>query len=117
MAYDVPLADKDEVREYILERIALHKEAMELPDDQLPPCTPEERWANPTTWAVYKNSNKTAYRVLGSEDEARGLLTKMAELCPKDEFRIEVRPGADRRCESFCSVAKWCEYFKKKGGD
>ena len=111
-AYPITLASEDTQRKYIEERIKLHKEAMGLADDDLPICSPEERWATETTWAIYKNANKTATRVLKNKEEAEKLIEAMAK-GKKDEYRIEERKGEDKRCLQYCPVVSWCPYGKK----
>ena len=117
MAYDVPLATQEDQKSYIEERVKLHKEAMNLPDDALTICSPEERWQTETTYAVYKNENKTATRVLSSQPEAEKIASNLRLASPKDKYRIEVRQGQDKRCEQFCSVKQWCPYGKTLKGE
>lgn len=106
----VPLWDADKAAAYFSERIELHMAAeVELPDN-IPHCTPEERWARPTTWAVVKPGGKRAVRVLDTKEEA-------AEWGAGGEYEIQERPGADTRCDSYCAVNQWCSYYKAKGGE
>lgn len=73
------------------------------------PCSPEERWATPDTWAVFKGKNKRAMRVLDSEGEAelyahdKGLL----------DYRVEHRKGEDKRCNDYCEVREYCKYWRE----
>lgn len=103
MAYDVPLAIREDQEKYIKERIALHKSEAAI-------CTSEERWATGDTWAIYKNTNKTATRVLPSEEQADKCLAELKKAYPKAEWRIEKRPGADKRCDLYCPVRKFCPF-------
>ena len=112
VAYDIKLAPEEDQLKYILERVKLHKEAVGLSDDQLPICSPEDRWAKETTWAVYKNTNKTALRVHKSKGLAEKMVADLTEQT-KDSYKIEERKGADVKCEGFCPVAKWCSYGKQ----
>lgn len=68
------------------------------------PCTPDEKWERPTTYAVMKDGRKTALRVLGSEDEAK----EWAANNVKGEHRIDVRKGIAARCEGYCLVRDFC---------
>lgn len=43
---DLPMWSLDETERYIRERIRLHKEAEGAKDDEITPCTDEERWLN-----------------------------------------------------------------------
>lgn len=117
MHYDLPLSSKGEQEAYIKKQIKAHKEAEKLPDDALPICSPEDRWATKTTYAIYKNQNKTATRVVDSPEEAEKIMALMAEKMPKHEFRIEERPGVDKRCQSYCPVQAFCRHGKKLQGE
>ena len=56
------------------ERITAKVKAIEAAekqgDDDIEPCTPEERWADGDKWAVMKNGRKTAIRVFDTEIDA-----------------------------------------------
>lgn len=93
----------EDTERFIAFRLAAHLAEPEI-------CSPKERWASPETWAVYKGSNKRASRLLGSEDEA----TRWAVQNALKVFRIERRPGADRRCLDYCDVNLFCPYYKEK---
>lgn len=81
-------------------------------DNDLPLCTPEERWHKPDTWAVKKKGNKRARRVYDS------LLEAETNQIVGEE--IEHRPGVDVRCQSYCRVAQFCAHgraVKAQAGD
>lgn len=69
------------------------------------PCTDEERWARPTTYAVMKKGRKTAVRVLTTREEAEA---KLATL--DSNHYIDERKGSHIRCESYCPVRAVCQY-------
>lgn len=75
------------------------------------PCTDEERWLRPTTWAVTKKGNVRAARVLSSREEAETWAEKNvpANREPEKWFDVVERPGEAVRCASYCRVAQWCE--------
>lgn len=83
-----------------------------LPDDELEPCSPEARWHKPDTWAVVKDGNKRAARVLDDPDEASVLCDQLAKKTGKTHH-VEFREGEDTRCQSYCSVAQFCPYGRK----
>ena len=103
---DIPLWSKAARQRYVEERVAIHQFAVDAPDDELPECTDEERWARPTTWAVKKKGNKKAARVLASEAEA------MTWIAGASGFEIEERPGRNIRCEEYCAAAPFCNQWK-----
>lgn len=82
----------------------------EITDDgELEPCSPEACWHKPDTWAVVKNGNKRATKVLDSEGAAEGYMSQLKE----GAYHIEFREGEDTRCQSYCSVAQFCPYGRK----
>jgi hypothetical protein len=93
--------------DFISERISKHSECefhMET-DEELPPCTPEEMWEKPTTWALKKKGGVRAIKVYETQEEAE------AALDPK-VHEIEVRLGSRTRCESFCPVNTYCQQWR-----
>jgi hypothetical protein len=77
-----------------------------LPDDELPLCTPEERYNSGDKYAVMKTGRKTALRVLDIKEEA--------EQWKRDNGGdyIETRPGEDKKCLDYCTVCEFCSYYK-----
>lgn len=103
----IPLWTREKQTAYIQSRVKAHQESEKLPTDQLPPCTDDERWAKPDTWAVIKKGNKRAKRVFNSEEEA----IKANEVLG---LSIEHRRGDQFvRCRSYCDVSKFCNQFKE----
>lgn len=112
--YDIPVID--DIESFIKERVLLHSSCLYLPDDELPVCTPEDRWQSETTYAVYKNTNKTAMRVLKIQEEADKLMEGMSKQYPKEKFTLQIRTGFDRRCKNYCLAKHFCNYWKEKYG-
>ena len=106
-AVELKLWSSSDVEIYLDERMNFHKGAEFLTDNQLPICTPEERWSSDEKWAVYKGENKKATKLCCSEIEAQ----KVAEELPKS--RIEHRPAVDRRCLDYCACKNFCNYYKE----
>ncbi len=94
---------RDSVEDYLIDRIELHQQAEDLPEKDLPDCTPEERWEKPTTWAVMKEGRKSAIRVLDTQEEAE----QMAEEKGKGHY-VEERPGKSVRCLEYCPAQPFC---------
>lgn len=105
-------SEKDfiEIEKWISERFAEIIEAEKLPDDELPMCSQAERFNDGDTYAVMKKGRQRALRVLKSETEASSWM----EMNGGDY--IETRPGTDKKCLEYCSVAPFCEYYQKKYG-
>lgn len=107
----IPLWPDEEVARYLEERVMLHKAASELPDDQLPECTPSERWRR-DAWRVRRRGvvkargNKSTFK---AEAEAREYLAEMGP-----EFELSSRPGVATRCVFFCPIAPHCAQLKRE---
>ena len=82
-----------------------------MTDDDLPACTPEERWHKEDTYAVMKEGRKSAVRVFKTHGDAQAYIdSKMLD----NKHSIVKREGTDNRCENYCNVNKWCPYYKSK---
>lgn len=90
---------------YTRERLRLHFA------DPIPPCTDEDRWNKPDTWAVKKKGNKRALKLHDSLNAAE----EMVEAASTGvDLVIEHRPGEATRCEHYCAVAPFCLQFNKE---
>jgi hypothetical protein len=105
----------NERERFVSERISKHSAcefAIET-DQALPPCTPEEMWEKPTTWAVKKTGGVRAKSVHQTQQEAVDALEKAGK-----GYEMEVRPGERTRCANFCQVnhrcAQWRDYQEKE---
>lgn len=96
-----------EIESFIGGKLLEIEHADGLPDDMLNPCSDDERWHRPCTWAVVKDGNKRAYRVLESKDAADDMADAM------NGYHVEYRPGMDAKCEDYCAVNKWCPHWKE----
>ena len=97
-----------EIEEWLNQRFAEIAEAEKLPDDELPLCTPEERFNSGDKYAVMKKGRKTAMRVLDSMEEAEKWQADNG-----GDF-IETRKGEDKKCKDYCSVCQFCNYYKEE---
>lgn len=124
----IPLWTTEKQEAYIRERIHSHRHAemmteLSSGDDDLPECSPEERWENGTKWAVWKigkigGRGKRPTRVASSEAEAQAIVDNLTRDMgvaggKKFTYEIEHRPGKPSRCVgNFCSVSEWCSQWK-----
>jgi len=110
----VPIWSDDKLDKYLTERVAAHKAADGVPDDVLPYCTPEERWARSDKWAVMRIGRKTAVSVKDSQEEAEAMMKEKNKKPNVKKHHVEFRPGASVRCEEgFCEVAPFCNQYKE----
>ena len=96
-----------ECEQWLSDRFALIARAEKLPDDELPLCTPEERFNSGDKYAVMKKGRKTALRVMDSLEEAERWKSEHGG----DE--IQKRPGEDKKCLDYCSASQFCSYYKE----
>lgn len=105
---DIPLWPSMKARDYMFDRVNIHQRA-----DQglVAPCSDSERWFRGEGWAIKKGSSKRALRVFDAQEKALQFIEGYTG--KKSEIIIEHRPGMYGRCESYCSVAQYCEQFNK----
>ena len=108
----VDIWNPERQQSFIEERVKLYKDVLNLPDKELPICSPEERWAKPEAWAVYKSYkgkyNKTATKLCSTEKEAFEVANKI-----QYKTKIEKRPATNGKCEAYCIVNKFCPYYQE----
>lgn len=105
--FDVTELDLEEIEKQIKAKVKEIADNENTPDEELPLCTPEERWAKPTTYAVMKKGRKSALRVF----EDRELAEKYLEV---NGDYIEERIGIDGKCNGYCSCCEFCSYWQEK---
>ena len=101
--------DFQEIEEWLWERFQLIAQVETLADSELPLCTPEERFNSGVKFAVMKKGRKTALRVLDSMEDAEQWI--------KDNNKgdyIETRAGEDKKCNDYCFVNQFCNYYLSK---
>jgi hypothetical protein len=93
---------------YINNKIAEYQRCLALPDNEIPPCTPEERWDRPPTFAVMKNGSKRAVKLFDKQEDA-DLFT---EIKAKGYF-VEYRKGESIKCRSYCLCKRFCNFYQE----
>jgi len=111
--YEFPVTEEGlaEIEAYMKGKIADYKRFQELPDDDIPPCTPEERWEKPTLYAVKKLGAKRAYKLCNTLEEAEKIAGDMKG------YTVETRPGESTRCMDYCSCCGFCNYYRDNVAD
>lgn len=106
----VALWPEDRRLAFMRSRVRLHQQAHAAKTQDLPPCSPEDRWERATTYAVMREGRKTAVRI----HDSRAAAALHAEAINAEGGRrggrayVEVRPGESVRCASYCAVAGLC---------
>jgi len=93
---------------YIKNKVDEYNRCLLLSDNEIPPCTPEERWEKPPKFAVMKNGLKRAFRLFDNRDEANLLAETKGS-----EYYVEYRPGESVKCRSYCLCKRFCNYYQE----
>lgn len=100
----------DNIEEWLDKKTKAIRYAESLSDDELPDCTPEERWEKPTVWKYYKGASRDrATKVYDNEHEAY-------ERMKKDGGAVIEFKGESTGC-TYCSYTNLCNQYKKICGD
>ena len=98
--------DFEEIEEEIKKRLANINQYKDVPDDEIPVCSKENRWATDDKFAVMKRGRKSALRVLNSRDEA-----ELWMQYNKGDY-IEERPAESKKCMDYCSCCEFCNFWR-----
>lgn len=111
VSYD--FSDREYERKVIGEYLSKLKEIVNnlLMGDEPRPCTAEEMWQNPPTYAVKKPENKTAAKVCSSVSEAQNYLMEKGWI--GKGYMIYERPSQPVKCCDWCEAREWCKQGKK----
>lgn len=110
-AFEFTNDDFNSIEKWIKERFEELKKYENVPDEELPECSAEDRWNKGNKYAVKKSGNKRALKLYDDLEQAKIHVSQNP-----DELEIEVREGEDTKCLNYCSVNKWCLYYQKKYG-
>lgn len=104
----IPLWSKKKQRDFLHERVTKHLRARSTAEfnEALPPCTDDERWMRPATYAVMAPGKKRALKIFNSEEEA----VSDAEQRGEGTY-VEPRGGEPIRCQEYCEVAPFCQQW------
>ena len=101
---------EDEQDNYVRERIKIHQNAEKV--SKLPLCTATERWRKEDQFAVMKSGRKSALRLLDTRQLGLDFL-KSKNMVEGTGCSIVERKGEDVRCQHYCKVNQFCDYFMK----
>jgi hypothetical protein len=104
--FEIPVWPTEETEKFIANRIAeFEKAKLELPE-----CSDEDRWKSPDVWALTKVGGKKALKLFETESEAHQHMEIF-----NIPGEITLRPGVNKRCQSYCACLPFCEQAKQLG--
>jgi len=93
---------------FIKNKVEEYKRCLMLPDNEIPACSPEERWERPPKFAVMKNGLKRAVRLFDRREDA----DLLAETKGENHY-IEYRRGECIKCRSYCPCNRFCNFYQE----
>jgi len=99
----------DSIDDWIADRIDLFEDTANLFDDDLPDCTPEEKWQDPDKWAVMLKGKKRAVKLHLDKAEAERHAANVGGY-------VEYRQSEPRRCKHYCDARDFCSQYKRESG-
>jgi hypothetical protein len=106
--FPVTLPELFKIGMYINTKIEEYKRCKSLKDDDIPPCTPKERWEKPPKFAVMKTGGKRAVRLFDNKGDA----DLLAESKGTGHY-VEHRQGESIKCQSYCLCNRFCNYYQE----
>ena len=105
--FDVTAEDLAATEARIISKVTEIENAHLLGDDDIEPCTLEERWADGEKYAVMKNGRKTAVKLFDNQQDAEAYAGELG-----NSHYVEHRPAVSRKCEDYCSCCDFCNFYK-----
>ena len=105
--FDVTAEELAATEARIISKVTEIENAYKLGDDDIEPCTLEERWADGEKYAVMKNGRKTAVKLFDNQQDAEAYAGELG-----NSHYVEHRPAVSRKCEDYCSCCEFCNFYK-----
>jgi hypothetical protein len=108
----------EQTEAFVKERVRIHQLAELKADNELDPCSAEERWERGEAWAVMKKGRKSAVKVFKVDEhehaelEAAGCRDDFNTADKTKDYYLEHRPGVSGKCEDYCYAAPFCSQFQ-----
>ncbi|MCH5291857.1 MAG: PD-(D/E)XK nuclease family protein [Treponema sp.] len=109
--FDVTPEELEQAGARIKAKVAEIEAAEKMADDDIAPCTAEERWADGDKYAVMKVGRKTAVRVFDTLPDAQGCVGELGS-----GHYVEHRPAVSRKCADYCLCRDFCNFHRNGQG-
>lgn len=108
--FDFTEQDFKDIEQELIAKFEEIERMEKLDDDAIPECSPEQRWATPTKYALMKKGRKTAVKLYDNEKDAEAAAESNIDCY------VEVRKGEDKKCTEYCNCCEFCNYWKEHYG-
>ena len=110
--FEVTPEELEQTEERITQKVIAIEAAEKMGDDDIAPCSAEERWADPEKFAVMKNGRKTAVRVFDTQADADACAGELG-----NSHYVEHRPAISRKCGDYCLCKDFCNFYQQQRGN
>jgi len=93
---------------FLRNKVEEHQRCSLLSDNDIPPCSPEERWERPAKYAVMKPGLKRAVRLFDRRKDADLLVEAKGA-----NHYVEHRQGGSIKCRSYCTCNRFCNFYQE----
>ena len=83
------------------------RKAEEQADEELEPCTKDERWATDDKFAIMKEGRKSAIKLFDTREDAEKMLESL-----DDKHWLQERKGESKKCVDYCVCRDFCPFYK-----
>ena len=104
---DVPVWQNTEAEEYIVSKLKSYICGIRQNIYQC--CDDEDMWKKPDCYKIFKDGNTKATKTFNTKEEAQFFLEDTGN--KRFKYTLMCCLGKRTRCESFCSVSKWCPQY------
>lgn len=106
--YHVTENDIAEIDAFIMDKVkSLSTDMLKL-DDEIEPCSMDQRWQDYPKFALMKEGRKSAVRLYDTAEDA------MAALDNADsKHYLQARPGEPIMCLDYCPAKQFCSFYKE----
>lgn len=110
--FEVTPEELEQTGERITQKVIAIEAAEKMGDDDIAPCSAEERWADPEKFAVMKNGRKTAVRVFDTQADADACAGELG-----NSHYVEHCPAISRKCGDYCLCKDFCNFYQQQRGN
>lgn len=100
----IPLLSLQETEAYITNKLNEYTKYLDLPENKIPLCTPEELWMDDPVWKYYKNPEKTSGRSTKNFDDEGSAYNRLS---------IDGNVGVVIKKEGNVTACKYCSAFSE----